>query len=65
MREAHLDVIALAFFGLDGYTVRCGTPDTVVELTLTIDVELELSAAIHIHHIFARLLRCENGLILS
>ena len=40
-----------------------GAPYTMLELALTIYVELKLSTAIHIHHIFSSLLRGEDSLV--
>ena len=65
MREAYFDVIALSLDGLDGYTVRRGAPDMVHELLLSVDIEFEMTAAFHVHHIFSTLFRGEHRFVLG
>ena len=65
VREAYLNIITLAFLSLNSHTVGCGTPNVMAELLHTVDIEFEMSATIHIHHILASLLRCKHGLVLG
>ena len=65
MRETHLDIVTLALFCLNSHTIRRGAPDVVAELLHTVDIEFEVSATIHIHHIFTSLLRSKYRLVLG
>ena len=65
MCKAHLYIITLTLFSLDSHAIGCGAPDMMAELLDAIDIKLKMSATIHIHHIFTRLVGSKYCFVLG